>query len=59
MSTKLIATAKPIANRGRGFTHTEEIGACVKCKLGIFSDQEWGRAPKPLLGKAHTSCGGT
>lgn len=57
MSNKLIASPKPQIRRG--FSHaSEEIGGCVICKHGIFSDQEWGRAPKPWLGKAHTWCGG-
>lgn len=36
----------------------EQVGSCVVCKAGIFSDQDYGRAPKPLLGKAHAYCGG-
>lgn len=37
----------------------ENVGHCAVCKEGIFSDHEYGRAPKPLLGKAHAWCGGT
>lgn len=53
MSIKLIASPKPTMP---GRNKTEEIGGCVVCKQGIFSDQEWGRAPRPLIGKAHEWC---
>ena len=36
----------------------DHLGNCVYCKLGIFSDQEHGRAQRPFLGKAHKECGG-
>lgn len=36
----------------------EHIGDCVVCKHGIYTNETYGRAPKPLLGKAHTWCGG-
>lgn len=53
--------AKKSPMPGRPYGHpsaVEHIGDCVVCKQGIFSDQAHGRAPKPLLGKAHTACGG-
>lgn len=43
-------------NKARG--KVEQIGSCVYCRAGIFSNQEWGRAPRPLIGKAHAWCGG-
>lgn len=36
----------------------ENVGCCVVCHKGVFSNEEYGRAPKPLLGKAHAWCGG-
>ncbi|HZN76058.1 MAG TPA: hypothetical protein VFC00_30880 [Micromonosporaceae bacterium] len=60
MSQKLIGSAKPILKGNNKTAATEHIGDCVVCKLGIFSDQEWGRARRPLLGKAHViDCGGS
>lgn len=55
--------AKPTPMPGRRTfgqkTTVEYLGECVVCKHGIFSDQDHGRAPKPLLGKAHINmCGG-
>jgi hypothetical protein len=32
----------------------EYVGHCVKCRKAIHTDQEWGRAEAPLIGKAHT-----
>lgn len=54
MSAKLIGSPSPNLKRGK----PEEVGGCVVCKQGIFTDQEWGRAPRPLIGKAHAWCGG-
>lgn len=56
-SHQLVATMTidyPRSNSG----NADEIGGCVTCKQLIFRHQTWGRAPKPLLGKAHTWCGG-
>lgn len=61
MSQKLIVgmPGSPSGNtRNRPKSAPEHIGDCVVCKGGIFSNDEWGRAPRPLLGKAHTRCGG-
>jgi hypothetical protein len=50
--------AKPRSGINKVDASIEHIGHCVVCKLGIFSNETWGRAPLPLLGKAHTTCGG-
>ena len=56
MSRKLISSPTAITKSSK----VDHIGNCVVCKHGIFTDQEYGRAPKPLLGKAHKSpCGGS
>lgn len=52
MSRKLISSPASITKSSK----VEHIGNCVICKLGIFSDHQHGRAPLPLLGKAHAWC---
>lgn len=49
---------KPGVTLNKATAQVEHLGNCVICTEGIFSDQEYGRAPRPLLGKAHTRCGG-
>lgn len=60
MSAKLIGSARPTIRANGVKATVDHVGNCVVCKHGIFTDQEWGRAPKPLLlGKAHIQpCGG-
>lgn len=60
MSVRLIGGDLPGGpSKAKAAGKVDEIGCCVVCKRGIFSDQEYGRAPKPALGKAHVvPCGG-
>lgn len=59
MSIKLIGGSLPGGHTSKAKAgKAEEVGTCVVCKAGIFSSNDHGRAPKPLLGKAHTWCGG-
>lgn len=52
-------TPRPVLKGGNNKSTIGYVGNCAVCKLGIFSGDEWGRAPLPLLGKAHKSpCGG-
>lgn len=52
MSRKLICSPSAITRHSQ----VDHLGNCVYCKLGIFSDQQHGRALRPLIGKAHTDC---
>ncbi len=51
------ASPTPSAGLTKRRTDVEYLGQCVLCPYAIFSDQAWGRAPRPWLGKAHNECG--